>query len=404
MGLDLATLFTVAACITGLLGILLLVLWMQERSVPALAWWAAAYLTGAVAVALWAAQSAVPAMASQLPQALLFVACGMIWNGARLFHGRNILPVPLVTGAIAWIAATQFSAFSNSDYARVVLASLIIAAYAFLAAYELRRERRRALAARWLSFSVPLLHGAVFLAPISLVVAMPTKGAFNALFAVFALEIVLYVVGTAFVVVVMAKERVALTHKTAAMTDALTGLFNRRAFLEAAERVMAEQGRNSLPVSVLVFDLDHFKSINDRFGHLAGDEALKAFARTVRTSMRTNDVIGRVGGEEFAAVLPTTAEEATAVAERVRAAFETAGAVIADREITATVSVGVTAATPPVEIETLLARADAALYRAKRNGRNRVEVATGAGAGPTFVPAPAASGPRIGNAAASALP
>ena len=90
----------------------------------------------------------------------------------------------------------------------------------------------------------------------------------------------LYVVGTAFIVVVMAKERVALVHKTAAMTDLLTGVFNRRAFLEAADRLIAKRARKSQPVSVLLFDLDHFKSINDRFGHAVGDEALKVFAKT----------------------------------------------------------------------------------------------------------------------------
>jgi diguanylate cyclase (GGDEF)-like protein len=400
MVLDLTTLFTVAACITGLLGVFLLVLWVQERSVPALAWWAAAYLTGAVAVALWAAQDWVPAMASQLPHALLFVACGMIWNGARLFHGRNILPGLLLAGAIAWLAATQISAFSQSDHARVVLASLVIAAYAFLTAYELRRERRRALAARWLAFSVPLLHSAVFLAPVSAVLVMPTKVAFNALFAVFALEIVLYVVGTAFVVVVMTKERVALTHKTAAMTDLLTGLFNRRAFLEAADRMIAKQARKSLPVSLLLFDLDQFKSINDRFGHLVGDAALKVFARTVRTNMRATDVIGRLGGEEFVAILPTEAGEAAVAAERVRAAFQAAGVAIANHEIGATVSIGIAAAAAPVEIELLLARADAVLYRAKRNGRNQVEVAADYVAGPLFAPAPATSVPVIRKAAA----
>ena len=195
----------------------------------------------------------------------------------------------------------------------------------------------------------------------------------DGLFALFAFETVIYVVGTAFVVVVMAKERVVLVHKTAAMTDLLTGLFNRRAFLEAANRLIEQRARKSQPVSLLVFDLDKFKSINDRFGHAVGDDALKVFAATASANVRSTDVIGRLGGEEFACIIPGNAAEAGLVAERLRAAFQAAGVVISGQEIGATVSIGVATAIPPVEIDPLLARADAALYRAKHNGRNRVE-------------------------------
>jgi diguanylate cyclase (GGDEF)-like protein len=193
---------------------------------------------------------------------------------------------------------------------------------------------------------------------------------------------VIYVVGTAFVVVVMAKERVALVHKTAAMTDLLTGLFSRRAFLDAASRIIEQRRKKSQPVSVLLFDLDKFKSINDRFGHAVGDDALKVFAATATASMRATDVIGRLGGEEFAAIIPGNGEEAGLVAERLRTAFRAAGVVISGHEIGATVSIGVASAIPPVPIDALLARADAALYCAKRNGRNRVEFADADAAAP----------------------
>ena len=124
---------------------------------------------------------------------------------------------------------------------------------------------------------------------------------------------------------------------------------------------------------MLLFDLDKFKSINDRFGHAVGDDALKVFAATATANMRSTDVIGRLGGEEFAAIIPGNAAEAGLVAERLRAAFQAAGVVISGHEIGATVSIGVASAIPPVQIDPLLARADAALYRAKHNGRNRVE-------------------------------
>jgi diguanylate cyclase (GGDEF)-like protein len=372
MVLDQATLFLLATSITGLLGVFLLVLWLQERSMRAMAWWGGAYLMGAVAVMLWSAQGS-PFVPLELPNALLFIACGMIWSGARLFHGRVVLRCALFAGAAAWFVAMQFPDFAQSGQARVVLSSLLIALYAFLTAFELRRERRRALATRFVWIAIPLLHSAVFLAPVALIVLLPAAISADGLFALFAFEIVIYVVGTAFVVVVMAKERVALIHKTAAMTDLLTGLFNRRAFLEAANRMIEQRGRKSQPVSVLMFDLDKFKSINDRFGHAVGDDALKVFAAAASANIRSTDVLGRLGGEEFAAIIPGNSPEAGLVAERLRAAFQAAGVVISGHQIGATVSIGVVTAIPPASIDSLLARGDAALYRAKHNGRNRVE-------------------------------
>jgi diguanylate cyclase (GGDEF)-like protein len=267
----------------------------------------------------------------------------------------------------------QFPEFAKSGHARLALSSVVIALYAFLAAFELRRERRRGLATRTLWIGIPLLHATVFLTPVALILFLPAAVSADGLFALVAFETMIYVVGTAFVVVVAAKERVALIHKTAAMTDLLTGLFNRRAFLEAANRMIELRGRKSQPVSVLMFDLDKFKSINDRFGHAGGDEALKVFASTAAANVRATDVVGRLGGEEFACIIPGNAEDAGVVAERLRAAFQAAGVVIAGHQMGATVSIGVATANSPVAIEPLLARGDAALYRAKNNGRNRVE-------------------------------
>jgi diguanylate cyclase (GGDEF)-like protein len=111
----------------------------------------------------------------------------------------------------------------------------------------------------------------------------------------------------------------------AAATDPLTGLLNRRGFFEAAGSLIAISRRNRMaPVSVLVFDLDHFKAINDRSGHATGDAMLQHFAKVARETLRATDIIGRLGGEEFVALLPSTAAEAAIAAERVRAAFAVA--------------------------------------------------------------------------------
>jgi diguanylate cyclase (GGDEF)-like protein len=125
----------------------------------------------------------------------------------------------------------------------------------------------------------------------------------------------------------------------------------------------------------MIFDIDHFKSINDRFGHPAGDEILKLFSAVVVNNLRISDLSGRIGGEEFAALLPCSLEEGVLVAERVREAFETSGITCEEGPVDTTVSIGVAGGPAGTELEVLLASADTALYQAKRGGRNRVEAA-----------------------------
>jgi diguanylate cyclase (GGDEF)-like protein len=373
--LDVTTLFVVATCITALLGLFLLSAWAQER-IRALAWWGTAYLIGGFSVAIWSIEGLIsPPLPAGIANALLFVACGMIWNAARLFHGRPVLWGWLFAGSIIWLLACLSPEFLRWTAARIVLSSLIVASYTFLTAAELWRERRKTLLRRWPAIFVPMLHGMVFLFPIPLASMLPADGGMVSLatgwIAVFALETMLYVVGTAFIVLVLAKERSVRVMRDAASTDDLTGLLNRRGFFAAAHQLVALQARRREPVSVLMFDLDHFKSINDRFGHPLGDEVLRTFANAIGSSLRAADVIGRFGGEEFVVILAGNLADASVAAERVRLTFQAVGRVVAGREVGATVSIGV--ASGGIDVASLIATADAALYRAKSNGRNRVE-------------------------------
>jgi diguanylate cyclase (GGDEF)-like protein len=200
----------------------------------------------------------------------------------------------------------------------------------------------------------------------------------------------LYIVGTAFIVLVLSKERTVRIHKTAATTDELTGLLNRRGFYTAARALCQRQSQRGEQVSVLLFDLDHFKKINDRFGHAVGDEALRLFAATVGDNLRASDIVGRFGGEEFVVMLPGSIADAAAAAERVRVAFEAAGVTVANQPLCATVSIGAASGMPGADLPAMLAAADAALYRAKDYGRNRVELA-GETLGPSVPPVGAAA-------------
>jgi diguanylate cyclase (GGDEF)-like protein len=163
-----------------------------------------------------------------------------------------------------------------------------------------------------------------------------------------------------------------------ARQDAVTGIFNRRALMDDLAAEVYRAARYGRPLSVLLLDIDHFKAVNDSYGHQFGDAVLAATATTLKRTVRASDTVARYGGEEFVVILPETALDAAAItAEKVRAAVESTPAVAGGQSTAVTVSIGVAmlepALLPALEAaQTLLARADAAMYEAKRGGRNRV--------------------------------
>jgi len=175
--------------------------------------------------------------------------------------------------------------------------------------------------------------------------------------------------------VMIARNEVLEQLRQLASHDPLTGILNRRAFLEACRERHEQPPPRKPDVSVMLLDIDHFKKINDTWGHAVGDKVLVVFARTVRECLRGSDLLGRFGGEEFVALMSgCTASEAEAVAERVRVAV--AGTIVhieGGRSVTITVSIGIAAADSlPAVLEPLVVAADKALYVAKAAGRNQV--------------------------------
>lgn len=159
-----------------------------------------------------------------------------------------------------------------------------------------------------------------------------------------------------------------------ASKDELTGLDNRRAFFEQGYRIFKQAVRFKHPVSVIMMDIDHFKNVNDNYGHSVGDKVLQAVAESLQSMVREIDIVARIGGEEFAFILPETAiDEAVNMAERLRLKIAEAIVLHEEKEIRITASFGVSS--KPVEnetLETLLTRADDALFMAKKKGRDRV--------------------------------
>lgn len=165
-----------------------------------------------------------------------------------------------------------------------------------------------------------------------------------------------------------------------ATVDALTGLSNRRFFLDHLENEMHRHQRFHFEAGMLMLDLDHFKNVNDTYGHDCGDEVLKDFAHKAKSCLREVDYFGRLGGEEFAILLPVTDKNgAMVVAERIRKTIETGEIRLNGQPFKYTVSIGVTLLHNGETKEDLLKRADQAMYEAKMSGRNRVHLMDAAG-------------------------
>jgi len=410
MTLDVHTLFMVTIYVEAILGLLLLFVWAQNMALRAVCWWGCAYLIRLLSIGLFGMYGEVPDIVSiDLANALLFTAFAAIWTGARVFDSRSIEPVYLVTGAVLWLLVCRLPILADNVDIRALIASGIITAYTWLTAYEFWRGRSEALVSRWPAIFMFFAQGALYILRTPLIAMLPSASTNDNLFTsvwmtVLSSESLLLTISSAFILLAMAKERTELRHRTAAMVDPLTGIANRRSFLQDAALIVKQHTTDPRPTAVLLIDLDHFKSINDRFGHALGDRVLEIFTDAARKSTRGSDLIGRLGGEEFAAMLiDTSREKAVEVAERIRESFAQMAQEVEGRAVCATVSIGlVHCEGPTLDLPELLAQADQALYCAKERGRNRVEVATLDMVVPRPAPGDAAAAIGVKNAAKNA--
>jgi len=385
MTLDVHTLFMVTIYVEGILGLLLLFVWAQNMALRAVCWWGFAHVTRLASIALFGLYGSSPDLITiDLANALLFTAFAMTWTGARVFDGRPVEPVYLVTGAVLWLLVCRLPLVMDSNNVRSLIISGIITAYVWLTAYEFWCGRSEALISRWPAIVMFFAHGALFLLRTPMIALLPpasvgSGGVYGSVWmTVLSFEVLLLTISSAFLLLAMAKERTELRHRKAAMVDPLTGIANRRSFLHDASMLAKLHIANPRPTAFLVIDLDHFKSINDRFGHAVGDRVLEIFTEAARKSMRGSDLVGRLGGDEFAAVLADTSrEKAVAVAERIRDTFAQMAQEVDGHPVCGTVSIGlVHCLERTLDVTELLAQADHALYYAKERGRNRVEVAS----------------------------
>ena len=380
MVLDLPTLFVIAVLASAVASLLLLLSWLQHRSVAALALWATAFMIGAVGVGLIAARGDIPDIWSiTIANAMIATAYGIMWGGARNFDGRPTPMFPVLAGAAIWLLACQVEAFYANQYARTALMSAIVVTYSVLTAWEFWRGRNEGLMSRIPIVAFLLAHAAIVVVRIpfsgSLSLALASQQIRVGWWTFIIFEAVFFSFCAAYLLGGIAKERVVLRYKHASLIDPLTGVGNRRDFLERGKKLLHRAAFDRRPAALLLFDLDKFKGINDAFGHHAGDRVLIAFCEVATAALRPGDLFGRLGGEEFAALLPQASlDSGLGVAERVRAKFETTALDLGSNKLTATVSVGVAVSVgQDRDLGALLVAADRALYRAKTTGRNRIE-------------------------------
>ncbi|MGP0174810.1 diguanylate cyclase [Pseudomonas sp. NCHU5208] len=355
-----------------LCGLLLLFTWLRGREQRLLLWAGIMLLLASAGLILNALRGMGMDWLPIIIGNMLLLLCGaMNWTAMRLFCGRSPRYAWVLAGALLWLAACFWPAIYDSLQARVQVNAVLIGAYLLAALLELWRARSQLDVSPTPAMILIGLH-LIFitlralLSPGESAVALQNSPLFGYLL----IESLLYAVGMAFVILSMVKERAEQGLRLAAYRDVLTGVANRRGFLESGERLLALCRRQQRPLALLLFDLDHFKRINDGFGHAAGDQVLVDFATLVQGQMRKEDIFARIGGEEFACLIVADRQQAMTMAERIRADFFT----LESNGLTRSVSIGVSfCADAECDLQWLLAQADQALYSAKHQGRNRVQ-------------------------------
>jgi len=377
MILDLPTISVASCAATMVVGLVLCFAWLQERSSSLIGWWGVSQLIMAsgIAFAATASYSNSGALAA-FGQALMVISGAVMWMAAREFAGRALNPLWIAIWPCGFIIAA--AAVAKLFDQRLIIVCTLLAVLYVLTAIEFARQKNERLATRWPAVLLLLVMAAgyVFWMPLALMMPIHEVGhTYSSRWLPAAVLVAtLGRIALAFVMLAIVKERQEMRQRRFALTDALTGLPNRRALFEAADALLA----GSHPrLSVMLLDLDHFKKINDTFGHRLGDRVLQRFSHTLAAQAGEGSIVARLGGEEFAAILPGAGlEVARTRAERVRSAFADVASFVDGLPVGSTVSIGIAAHEGrDCDISALFHRADGALYVAKQAGRNRVAAA-----------------------------
>ena len=379
------TLLIIAALLTALVTTVLYAVWSFNRNIPGLRLWMVSFLLGSVfSVSLLVRDWFPEVVAVVISQGSVSLAAYLCLMASRMYMGRRPFSHWYAVVGIGdlMVASVYFTVVQPHLGMRFVFVGLGAGICFLLTARTMADGGVRRVPARYLFALVAGLHGlflllrpALFkLAPVA-PGGLPDAGLVTLVSQFVLLEAIVAVVLLGFGALMLANEFITSELRHLAEMDPLTNVFNRRAFLTLLDKAISAAQRTGTAVPVLVMDLDHFKNINDTWGHRAGDDVLRHFVMLAHRCLRTEDVMGRLGGEEFAIFLPNaSAAGALAVAERLRALVEAQPVATGPQSIPLTVSVGVTLCAHGDAAGAALQRADEAMYLAKERGRNRVEV------------------------------
>jgi diguanylate cyclase (GGDEF)-like protein len=381
MSLDMPTISVVAVSMTAMLGFVLILSWYRERTSALTGWWGLGQLIMADGILLAAVGSARNELVLVTwGQATIVLSGAIMWMAARQFEGRPFQLLWIAVWPAAFLAVA-FSGLLDVFDERLILACATLAVLRYITAIEFARNESDDLPSRLPTVILLLVVGTGYLAWLPLTLVLPLQEAGNVFVSAWFPAVVLFAllgrIGLGFVVLSLVKERAEQKQRHDALTDPLTGLPNRRALFDAADALAGHSKYlKGDPISVLVCDLDHFKRINDTFGHRLGDRVLQVFASAMTEKLDTGSILGRLGGEEFAAILPgADSQQARETAESIRTAFAASAQSIDGAAVCCTVSIGAASHDDiDCDLVALFHKADGALYAAKHKGRNRVEL------------------------------
>ncbi|PXW22066.1 GGDEF domain-containing protein [Pantoea sp. JKS000250] len=371
MSLDIYTLFVCELYVLGFLSIIMVFAWVGSHYDRVLGFTCLSLIFTLIAVFLSSLRSSgLHFLPVAVGNVLVMLAYGGLLNAFRRFCGKPI-GTHWLLGALLWALLCCFPAFYYSLPKRVLVLCIACVAYTAALIQLVWQARDTLKATFWPAQLLLWIHLLFHLARLFLDSAIPSTqpGAIGGSdFSVYViLESILFVIGLTFTILAMVNERMQIALKHTSLHDPLTSVWNRRALFAEAEKIVARCRRQNRPFSAILFDLDHFKSINDRYGHHQGDQILIHFCEIVRGLIPAEGRFARLGGEEFAAIIPAEAGDAEAWCEAIRLAV----CASQPNEIAWSVSIGFATVTHgQQDFESLLALADAALYHAKASGRN----------------------------------
>jgi diguanylate cyclase (GGDEF)-like protein len=359
--------------------IVLFVAWHFNRGIKGLREWFIAYLSAFINITFFICNAVHSEFIFMLVNQTTLMGTGFFALKGCCRHMEikcriELIAIPIIVMVLG--ISSYFTIIQNNLPIRFFLSSLVSGLFFIAGAMYLLRDNFSASPFRYLFGLMLFAHG-VFNTLRSGLFSNEFKAALEVI-SIVPTDLILYeqLVITSLLplgVVLLTNEIISLKLRNYAEHDSLTNLYNRRIFLEFLHKNKSMPTRMKTPLSLLVLDIDNFKAINDNYGHLAGDEILIDFAKNVQNNLRKEDVIGRMGGEEFAIFLPSIPlEAAVTFAERLRTIIEAKPVLTSKGEINYTISIGITNIESHTSIEQALDAADSAMYEAKRSGRNKV--------------------------------